>query len=464
MSKVDIYIERYLSNRYKNVNRKTNITPFEYIPKINYEFTLGIDIKNQVNNFQNQSQEITELLSKISYFSCGISRYEILNRYKIHTFNPTARNLHSALIYFLVDNYCFRYNFLKNEFEIFRTEYKKAFNFREKFYILCCNELFGLTSYYGEFSYFLAGLDAGHVLHNIKLILSLEELQSDLIYYYNHKEICDLIGRNYLEIRPFFILEVDKKLDSKNLIDKFNFKNKQESNNIVHENYFEMKQYNILCDLLEQYSCFGDKNIIKQEQNYYKYIRKDEILDSLIKRTSAHNLVGNMCFEAESNMLKSTEIFLKFLDYKKVLDKKNYFKCFFIKNRQDGSVSIIDENKSEHIMEAEAEKIHFNIIHDSYEFFQTHTFLGMIILTASMEEIKKDDDLSGMYLDYSLLMSGDLMQCISLLAAEQDYFCRPIKNYRDDYLQRLLNVSNQVMYAAAIGSCNNANTLTFNIL
>lgn len=463
MNKIDGYLERYLSNRYKNVSRRTNITQFQYIPKINYEYTMEIEIDKLKKNFKNKSKEITELLPKVAYFSCGISRYEILNRYKLHTFNPTARNLHSTLMYLFVDDYCFRYNYLENRFEIFRVENNKAFNLKDKFYIVCCNELFALTSYYGEFAYLLAGLDAGHLMHNIKLILSLENLQANLLYDYNHKEICELIRREHLEVRPFFILEVDKKLESKDIIDKFNLNNKELGKNIKNKNYFDMKQYKILCDLLDDNS--GNTNNMKrQEQKFFKYIDNDKILSSLIKRTSAHNLVGNICFELDNNIFKLSDMFSRFIDYKKALDKKDYFKCYFIQNKSNGSVCIIDENKCEHVIYNKSEEINFNIIHDNYEFFQTHTFSGLIILTVDINAARREHDLNNIYLDYSLLISGDLMQCISLLVAEEDYFCRPIKNYNDDYIHKLLDERNEIMYVAAIGKSNNANTLAFNIL
>lgn len=401
------YYKRYSADRY-NLTQVTHGTSFL---KKQYGFT--------GNKIEPNNTAVFNFIQGLMDYSLKIVRFDVLSRYQDHNFSPSTRNMHSAQVLFIIDKKYIYYDIYEDVF--FAAGHCSIPEiFKDKIYIFGFSDLINISRYYGEFSFYLSTLDAGHVLGNLKNYLNMKGIEWSQVFKIKPIQILNEVCFYNHEMFGTFLLSTNRpegELTIKNLVE--------------HKRIAEDKIFNELA--ATEYLKFMLPNVNNgwlSNENDKRQSNLSNFPYSFQMRNSAHNMVGNFSLNREEtisdlalkNYINNLNTFQKNL----TSIKQNY--CFLRKNKVfygNGEV----KNKN-----IDFEKILYN----DHEFFDLNTFNLICVIYS------KDADVRINGIINSLLSCGELMQVVGLAFSNNGKSFRPMKNHNDTYLKSILELNSDV--------------------
>lgn len=399
------YYKRYSVDRY-NLTQLTHGTSFI---KKQYGFS-GHEIEPN-------DSEVFSLIQGLMDYSLKIVRFDVLSRYQDHNFSPSTRNMHSAQVVFIIDKQYVFYDLYENKF-ISANQCSIEGISENKIYILGFSDLINISRYYGEFSFYLSNLDAGHVLGNLKNYLNqkgrkwIQGNSISPIQFFNEIDFFnqEMFGTFLISIeRPNGDLLEGKRIEHKRITEGKVFSEISATDYLKH----------ILIDINNQ-AFSSQKDRPQFNQLSFPYFKK---------RNSAHNMVGNFnLYDDTISDMDLVDLIKSLNTFRKNLSTTNHKYCFLRKDK------IFHCNG-----DIESKSIDFKrVLYNDHEFFDLNTFDLMCIVYSNDCDVQVDGIIP------SLLACGELMQAVALAFSKYDKSFRPMKNHNDLYLKSILNLNSNV--------------------
>ncbi|MBC2080832.1 hypothetical protein HCA99_16495 [Listeria booriae] len=398
------YYKRYSGDRY-NLTQLTHGTSFL---KKQYGFT---GHKIEPNN-----TEVFKLIQGLMDHSLKIVRFDVLSRYQDHNHSPSTRNMHSAQVLFIIDKKYIFYDLYEDVF-IVAGHCSVSGISTDKIYIFGFSDLINISRYYGEFSFYLSILDAGHVLGNLKNYLNSKvfkwtqmfkimpvQILKDVCFY-----SCEMFGTFLLSVvRPEGDLNINSQVAHKRIAEDKSFSELEATE------YLKLILPNVNNKMLA-----NRKDKVQSNVSNFPYLPQ--------KRNSAHNMVGNFNLTTEDtisdlelqNQINNLNAFQK-----NITSLKQRY-CFLRKDKifyDSGEVKNSNVNFK-------------NILYDDHEFFDLNTFNLICVIYSNDIDVQTEGVIN------SLLSCGELMQVIGLALSNSGKSFRPMKNYNDNYLKSILKLN-----------------------
>lgn len=403
------YLEDYSERRYQSVDnhRLLVMEPFQKKLRI-------FSNRHLSKNFRTN-----RLVKQLVKGSMQVRRIDFLSRYQEHNDSPSARNLHSALLLFVYQKQVYYYDLF--QCQLYNVGQTNAPFFEQDYlYVLGLHTLKNLCRYYGEFALYLSLLDGGHLLANVKNCLYGLENDFELTAGLSWKS---LFGEVEVEDNRLF-LSFAVKVSLTEALESETFPPVEQSRK-TKEAYNYLKYSRYIDRLLLDFNTEGRRTKwIKRKPGTYRHFSEATFLN----RTSAHNMVGNY------NKITTYEGFSieeALVELEKI--KANYcssaLQYAFIVNTRDRLMIWKDGGQVE-------ENGNFGeILYNDHDFFDLATYRIAFVCYSSRQETLNEGIVQ------QLLSVGEAMQFVGVLAAEQGYAFRPMKNHNDDYLKKIMQLT-----------------------
>lgn len=441
------FIENYIE---KNVyKRKDTII----LPKLKRDNYICIDKEIEYRLLLNYSEISVmkdtmcyknNLLSYLLYNTCGIIKYEPDSQYPFHASVPSTRGLHSSSVY-VVEKiqkklYMMKYDIYSNSLLKYIEIPDEISSKLEKYIedndlcLLVTMNLNKLGYLYGEFSYQLGYLDAGHVIGQLSILLGRVGIEHEIIYSIGEFQdtLNSILNINELSIcamiaHPKYMVEAEEYTYKKQIITE-----KVYFNNLL--NLFD--DSNVL--YLE-----NKKHFIKEYVDIYKQdrlLKSNDFFDILYNRTSSHNILG----------LTSNDNIIDLIGFnKEIIDQ--CFSLIFIEPKL-GKVIEYKADSIKEIGNIENEKLS-SLLLQYKEGMTIDTFGMLIIITCDLDEMYSKYETS--YFNIMHLKAGMIAQYVSIYFSKQNCFTRPIKNINEVNIKNFFGKN--AVYAICVGKSIYAN-------
>jgi len=401
--------------------------------------------------------EIFEEVSSIPKYIFGILNYQYDNPYIYHRGVPSARNIHNNECYFIYKGHVLRYNPKMDEYEYIRYIGCMKNNFQ----IIVMSDLWRIMKFYGEFGLSLALLDTGHILAQFKVLLNNRGYNNLNIHYmFDRKKLLEKLSLDYGEMLPEFIIDLSEYINkSKYEIEKNNSFCISRSNNYTSE----ISMFNHVNSFLNNITNINENKIYERYNlDNYESINDNKILSLINSRESNHSYFGvfstivELKAEAFKSLIKQSTFLISNYVY-----KSNMIRIFCLVNNvsgiKKGYYEIKNNGEFEMISEVKDRiEENYEILNDSHTKINLSSNPVVFFVTYSINDFYTEEE--NIY--FSHLLSGEVVHYISLMSSSYDLFSRPIKNFRDEYLQESLKLdkkNNRIMYALMIGRANSFN-------
>lgn len=476
-SKIIDLIDILTYKRYEIPNRKDSydyvfpvITPIKFCKKSKIKLNKTF-LKQKMfpllkkTDYKNYSFE--EMKDIMVVLTQGIIKYEINSPYKIHRAVPSARGINPCEIYIFSENKIERYNPLHNCYDVLADTLKKETS--DEFTIIIAADDWRLGKFYGDFSYILSALDAGHIIGQLN-ILSFK-LGCDLEITYSGFNTMNI--NNYskffynqgLIIFASILVKKQKKLKKYNTY--FNYEFLREKNYL--ENISELTYRNELVDLKRHLKYINyDRKIENIEKEYlFKYENLNLSLKYIFKnRTSAHNKIGLMSlgkiYKIKDKLKWIKNEIHEYISHTNISEYINIY--IYLNNNEKTGNEYMDGyyyydylNKNLILKKRKLNRYEewYRIIHDSHEYLNVESIPIVFIISVNLKKIIEKYDVRS--IDVSYIISGEISQIISILATRYKWFCRPIKNICENKLEEILEIDTtkeRITYALLVGKPN----------
>lgn len=440
------YFERYSEDRY-DMNHLVLLTPQRKY--YGYDFDYSIPLA------EGTDKTILNLISKIVRYTTRISRYDVLSRYNDHNSSPSARNYHSSEIYFVFKDKSYRYNYFKDRLEI--IEQKSRLFKDDRLYILGVSDVYNLSRFYSEFSFYLVGLDSGHVAYNAKTVLFDEGIKSFQLFNYDQQFISEELNRSKKDTVINYVIgcEVGSLLNDLEYIKEKNLKDKEEYR-YTKPDFDQLIATDHLRNLMDEVKINDYVNNFEIPVTYYP----EDMMETHRNRNSLHNVLGNFNPHIGYESFDAKVLTEKIADY---ISKTDYArKLNFRIISKDSNHIDQDEarNKDESCKQSWVPKEELqNVLHNDHAFLDLRTFNHVVVVYST------DGDILDVGLQNLLLGVGEVMQIACLYSAENGYGFRPLKNHNDGGIKNILGLDHKddkILYIGLLG-CNSTNCLSYHI-
>lgn len=426
---------RFTKDRYKY---KNNISSFKFI-----DFMIT-DLDNSIN--YKVSEEAKNLFEIVRYIF-KYNRYEPTNPYVFHKCVPSARNIHTNEPYIIFNGDIVRYNCKLDNFEYIKYDE----SMKNRCEIIMLAELWRVMKFYGEFGMVLPLIDAGHILGQLKIELEKNNYHCSYIQYAASSEE-DYYNINASSKSTLITFKVDL---SSNFLYKdieVNIDNNRRINNRRSINYDgEINSYMNVKDFLNITSSFKHRKMIC-DKNKLRNICTKNI------RESAHNTVG-IC---------SVTDFIKEKNVKSIFDNIQQYIRHYIIDYYNYNIYIIykNEEKITKLLSLKNEKIKESILKDINKRELLHDTKTMIIMDSmpmiiyiSYNYDKEISERENIY--NSHIGAGEINQYLSIFVTNEGLFARPVRNFEDDNVKKLLQIESDNEYLIYSLICGVNNTRNY---
>ncbi|WP_427338054.1 hypothetical protein [Caloranaerobacter sp. DY30410] len=442
----------------------TNINSFKFvdhiITDINRDTLTDEHIKINKKILDKKVFYTDEIFSNISNaikYTLGILSYQYDNPYIYHRGVPSARNVHPNECYVIYRGHALRYNPKINEFEyITNIDF-----FTNNIYIILISDLWRIMKFYGEFGLALSILDSGHILSQLKQLLNINGFSKFRIDYMLDKDV--FFRKLKLDFRQMMLNYI---IDLSEYIDE-NRENFRVTKNVdvpmrIYSYLEEITFFPNVINFLEKINMSNDKEIYNMfEFKSEKYLSKEELLLSIKTRESNHSYFGIF----STKKVLETEIFYEIINRSADLIFNNVFyseniRVFCLVNSvfgvKPGYYEVKEDGRIENISYMDdIYTENYKILNDSHQSINLSSnpvvFFVSYDITGDFSEEEK--------IYFSHLLSAESIHYISTIVSLFGLYSRPIKNFKDDYLEKVLRLDkdNRIMYALMIGRGNTYN-------
>lgn len=423
---------------------KNSYSSFKFIDFMNTDL-LGVIDPTLDDRKENAIRRI--LRSVFSY-----RRYEPSNPYVFHKVVPSARNIHPNEAFLIEDGQISRFNSKTNQFE------KIGFSQQHvgKLWIVIASELWRIMKFYGEFGLALSLLDLGHIQAHLKLKLladgyeraSLIEgedpkmLGKNLGFSDNSAYIGSVIDlSNYLRLLEHDLLATKDSKVMELQLRKFNYED-------------EIKYYPEVIEFLHHRDEFKRMPIAYSDsaKSLCGALRHE------MSRNSGHSIPG--LFSVLDRLPTATIIryAMGTVQYiKNYLGDNSGFRAGLLYRSLDGEdhLMLVSEDGIESIRKQG--RVHKeDLLHDTFEHINMNSIpLDIFLVYAIDPYISQEANISKAHIG-----AGEISQYISLMAAGDGFFARPMKNFNDKDIAELMDIDRDresIMYSTIIGKENHFN-------
>lgn len=441
------YFNRYSENRYE-MNHLVLLTPHRKYYDYDFDYYMQLS--------EGTEKTVLNLIGKIIKYTTKINRYDVLSRYNDHNSSPSARNYHSSEVYFIFNNRAYRYNYYKDRVEVIILQ-SKLFENNNKLHILGVSDIYNLSRFYSEFSFYLVGLDSGHVAYNVKTVLFDEEIQCRQVFAYDQHLIAENLRRSPKDTVINYVISCDSSL----LAD--------DSTNMITKSVADLDVTRYVKPKFDQLIATEHLRKLMNEIRINDYVEDFDICTTYYpknmsevhrRRNSLHNVLGNFNWHSDYEKFDVNQLSKHLTEYicNSHYAQKLEFAIVSKKNEnyeiQKNSVDLDELNQ----IWVSADELK-NVLHNDHGFLDLRTFQHVVAIYAT------DEKMIDVGLQNLLLGVGEMMQIVCLYSAEIDYGFRPLKNHNDDGIKRLLNLSGEhdkILYIGLLG-INSTDCLYYHI-
>ena len=232
----------------------------------------------------------------------GITKYEFDSPYRFHRPVPSARGMHPCELYSIRANGVERYNPSDNSYdELFKGKDEDS----NCFSIVIAADDYRLGKFYGDFSYVLCALDAGHIIGNVIVLANKLGYEVEVDYskavdpvgesfdsFFREQDLIvygTLIvkkrGEKYYSPLSSKEIKVTRETDYKGYTKKMKYRNELIG-------LKELNEDNLVPDRISG-KALSKKSVIKEDETIGKI---------LVNRTSAHSHIGLMSIGAVEDL------------------------------------------------------------------------------------------------------------------------------------------------------------------
>lgn len=468
------FLDKYSYDRYlvaKKIYSKKFISPIispiETKEKIPLQFKEdNLDTVFPLLKYRRSNMSGINKLSILSHFTLGVLRYEPENNYKLHRGVPSARGIHPCELYYAAcqENFCgiYRFNPMESSFELINEDHSffqlkdaigKSISEKDVVAIITC-DMWRLGKFYGDFTFNLATLDAGHIVSQLGIIAGRMGIQVELYYCFIDQVVCKCLGIDYEQVYPCMVL-VLKDCFEKKTVNKGVCNGHLCARRLVSYSE-EMLQLADLQRIVKSSEItineFCRNELLWSNRNkkyiYSKAISKTkdrELLDCIFKRTSAQSPIGISGIPMQISKKEIEFIFSQIFDFSKASGLNEWINQYAFLNNVEGyekgfyKMSPINGRLMEVVSSFDYLYETYNVLNDSQEYLNLGSMPIIFFYSVNIEKfycIFGDRGIQIMN-----IMSGELCQGTSLILANFDMFVRPIKNIKDKFLENAFFVN-----------------------
>ena len=409
------FYDRLTANRYEFKNSFCSLKFIDFMNTDMSEATASDRDKDREDRVQ-------QIIRSIFSFT----RYEPGNPYVFHKVVPSARNVHPNEAFLIEDGQISRFNPKANSFE--RLGFNRAY--KGKLWIVVASELWRIMKFYGEFGLALSLLDLGHIQAHLKLkLIAAGYDKATLIYGYSQRELAESLGFSedsayvgaVIDLSEYlnphdgaFLSEEDDRM-KRPIRRKFSYQN-------------ELSSYPEVIKFLRH----RDKPQVRPLAYSEGAKSLCKVLKNERDRSSGHSRAG--LFSTIDRLPTDTVIRygLEIGHYiRYYLGYKSGFRVGLLYRALDGENHLILTSGAGIERIVRLGMIHrMGLLHDTFEHINMNSIPLSIIITYKRNQFNTE------YTDIrdAHIGAGEISQYISLLAAGDGFFARPMKNFNDDYI------------------------------
>jgi hypothetical protein len=433
------FYERLTKYRY---NYKNSYSSFKFIDFMN------TDMEGTYDSYPDKSNENSIRQIVRSVFS--YRRYEPCNPYVFHKVVPSARNVHPNEAFLIEDGFISRFNSKANQFEM--LGYSR--HYEGRLWIIIASELWRIMKFYGDFGLALSLLDVGHIQAHVKLkLLDSGYERARLLYGVDTKKLIQSLGFSKNSACIGAVIDLSEYVSEiEFLSEKDRVKTGIQQRKFNYDD--EVGSYPQVIEFLH----YRDEPKTKPIAYHEGANKLCKDLAYEIYRNSGHSTPG--LFSTTERLPTATakryaEGIAEYIKY--FLGDKSGFWAGVLYRALDGEdyLIIVSEAGTERINKCC--KIHREeLLHDTFEHINMNSIPLDIFLIYSIDPYSTQEE----NIRNAHIGAGEISQYISLMAAKDGFFARPMKNFNDNYISKLIGIDSNresIVYSTIIGRENHYN-------
>ncbi|MBP1755111.1 MAG: hypothetical protein H6Q59_1509 [Firmicutes bacterium] len=433
--------ERLTSNRYDYRNGNSS---FKFIDFMNTDMIGATDALS----FRGEENAIRQIVRSVFSFQ----RYEPYNPYVFHKVIPSARNIHPNEAFLIEDGEICRFNPKGNCFEMIGFSERH----KGKLWIVIASELWRIMKFYGEFGLALSLLDVGHIQAHLKLkLVAAGYEKAILLEGINGKHLSNCLGFSdssacigcVIDLSEYLGKSEEEPIPENYRMISYTIKRKYDYED-------EIRRYPAVINFLKQVEVSRRVRIAQSEAAK----KMCSVLRYELLRNSGHSTQGLFStldrIETDTVMRYATATAGYIREY---LDNGIRFRICFLYRAIDGQNYLIQVS-GEGILRLESlESVHReSLLHDTFEHINMNSIPLDVFILYQRDPICSEDN----NIRQAHIGAGEISQYISLMAAVDGFFARPMKNFNDLNIMKLMGSdqeSDSIIYTTIIGKENHYN-------
>ena len=376
----------------------------------------------------------------------GLTKYEIESPYKFHRPVPSARGLHPCELYVISKGGIKRFNPVNRNYDVLFEKQSEA---EEEFEICVAADIWRIGKFYGDFSYILSALDCGHIIGQILVLAGKANCNARVSYVRNSKDIySDYFKKHGMVMFASIKIRKQGKFDDAE-IKLLPNKTRQ----ICYKDCLSKLNYIDELAGVPDSKTSRDIFINKIEDSDDGLSNKLDDISigyTLSHRTSSHSHIGLMTFESLDEVkAKLNWISRECSKYIKHAGIEEYagVYMYYSQMSQDfgrGYYRLSAKNQTwVQVCEADdSESEWYRIIHDSHEFLNVDSIPFVFFISVNIEKIQQE--YGDKLVDVVYMLSGELSQIVCLLSTGFGWYCRPIKNIKENEIEKKMELDTSV--------------------